>query len=139
MVTFRALVQASMNRWPPEMIAKIYFDQLSGNSAEDLVETIMAQLSSHWNETKIVLKASIEEENIGEIRQMLVDTQGFDPSQADTICEDAKACKKMLVRLVVSQAVETKYPSIANEIFQSDELCAKFQATIDKLVDNIMQ
>lgn len=138
MVTFQALVQASMNRWPPETIAKIYFNQLSGNSAEDLVETIITQLSSHWGETKAVLKASIEDENIGEIRQMLVDTQGFDPSQADTICENATVCRKLLVRLVISQAIETKYPSIANEISQSDALCAKLQTTIDKLVDTIV-
>lgn len=135
MAKFRSLVQASLARWPNEMIAKVYFSQLRDMSCDDLIDSTMEYLMPHWDETKQVLKASIEEENPDDVRNMLVMSQGFTAEQAEQACADPDICKKILVRIIASQAIETKYPSIFADISQDSQLCEKFQTVVDRLVD----
>lgn len=139
MVRFQDLVHASLNRWPEETIATSYCDQLSDSPASSIVEAAMSCISSNWKMIRPVIKSSIENEDLGEVRDMLMNTQGFSMDDANKYIEDTNASRKILVQTILAQAVVTKYPTLSNRLTNDDKLRAKFQDVVNNFYDKTME
>ena len=139
MIRFQDLVHASLNRWPDETIATSYCDQLSDSPASSIVEAAMSCISSNWTMIKPMIKSSIENEDLAKVRDMLVNVQGFSLEDADKYIENTTEASKILVQIIVSQAVERKYPALFAKLSNDDSLRTKFLDVMNTFYDKIME